>query len=122
MEVKVFCPHCSQEYTIDDWREGAQVECAKCRKVFKLSKAVTQKQQSAKSALNPQKRKTPILATINYFLAFIFILSGVAIGVANQGNSSAIGLVVNSILFGFLFASIGYIIASLARLEDKVGK
>ena len=43
MEVKNFSPNCKQDYTINEYREGAQVECVKCQHVFRLSKEVVQK-------------------------------------------------------------------------------
>ena len=46
MEIKIYCPKCAQEYTVEDYKEGAQVECAKCQHVFSLSKAVVQKTPS----------------------------------------------------------------------------
>jgi tetratricopeptide (TPR) repeat protein len=38
MNVKLHCPFCGQKYELEDFKEGAEVECEKCMRVFKLER------------------------------------------------------------------------------------
>ena len=36
MSITIHCPYCNQRYELDDFKEGAKVECAKCSQKFTL--------------------------------------------------------------------------------------
>ena len=36
MSVRIHCPFCDQKYDLDDFKEGVEVECAKCSQKFTL--------------------------------------------------------------------------------------
>jgi len=71
----IFCPKCGQDYVLDSYQEGAQVECAKCGHSFSLKKGAQKSPAPSTKAAKPKKTKTdewgysqPVLC--NLFNAF----------------------------------------------------
>lgn len=115
MEIKIYCPKCAQEYTVEDYGEGKPVECAKCKHVFKISKAVTTPPTKAAG----KKPRRPAMATFDYALGYVFIICSVLIGVANYGNYKAFQFVFCGIVGGIVFCSIGAVIDLLGKIASK---
>lgn len=49
MSVKIRCPFCGLKAELDDFVEGAQVECPQCKRVFTLGMSVMDSEQASSS-------------------------------------------------------------------------
>lgn len=75
MEIKIECPWCNQEYSVDESLNGQKVECSVCEKEFivKSDTLITQKEESPGSNTEPTSKKDEREATkelIIFFIAF----------------------------------------------------
>lgn len=115
MEIKIYCPKCAQEYTVEDYGDGKPVECAKCKHVFKISKAVTTPPTKAAG----KKPRRHAMAILDYALGYVFVICSILLAIPNIGNYTALPLIFGGVISGLVFCSIGAVIDLLGKIASK---